>query len=175
MAINILIFISVGVILMLLRIRSFDKCRKKCGKPSFIVPKKTYFWHVFGLCSVYMFMLVAVLSNFSNKSSAVISDSLFAFGAGAVAGVCAVIIFIYCFTDVGIYENGILSHFVFISSDQIEKIEFASENSLNINSKIKTLKIHVKNQNFRAPNIEYLDRYEDDLRSALTNLKIQEM
>ncbi len=174
MFVGILIFILISVLFAGIRIHSFKKHQEKCVDPSFIIPKKTYFWHISGPFLVVILMFFALYADFYGKLALNLPHWLFSIMTGFLAGVCLTIALIYLLADAGIYENGILTHFIFIELNEIESVEFVKENTLNINSKIKTLKIHLKDQTLKIPSIEYLEKNEAAIRSALENLNIQE-
>lgn len=170
---NILIFVFVSLVFVPLRSFAFRKQVVNCGKPLYVIPKRTYKWHILGPLVIYSFMLMAVYTDLY-KSLSLVSGWMFAILAGFLAGICLMIAFIYFFTQAGIYENGILTHFLYIELNQILNIEFANENSLNINPKIKTLKLNLRMSTVKLPSIEYFELDEPRIKDALKKLNILE-
>lgn len=153
-----------------LRFHSFEKYKKECRNPIFIVPKKTYLWHILGPFLIIGLLGFAAYGDSCTDLPPLLPKGILSFLAGILTGICVLLISIYIFTDTGIYENGILTHFVFIKAEELEKIEFTDENILNINSNIRTLKIYLKNQALKMPSLEYLIQQEEELKTALREL-----
>lgn len=175
MTIQLLIFFSISALSGILRIYSFKKIRNRCEKTVYIIPKRTYFWHIAGPAIIFILLLCFILADFPAKIEPSVPSGIFAVFSGICGGACIVIMSIYCFTNAGIYENGILTHFIFVTCDQIKGYELSDQSSLHIDSQMKTCKLQLKDQTYRAPSFEYLKKDEKNLKSAMSSCHIAEL
>lgn len=172
---TIILYIMIILLFAFLRFGSYQKQKTSCLKSEFIIPKRTYTWHIIGSLTVLILMTMILCADQVFDIETFLPDWLFVILLGIVSGMCFYIAIVYFFPHTGIYENGILTHFAFIPSHEIAGYAFTMENALNINVNIRTLVIYPKKQTGRNPSLEYLVKDEEQLRSALNKLNIREM
>lgn len=152
------------------RLFKAKKNREKCKEKLYVVPIKTYFWQIAGMTVILVMLTGLVYMNTQIEVQTYMPRVCFTLMIALIAGFCAFSIVLFGFTPVGLYANGLLTHYMFLSYNDVESYELVSSNMLNIGRETKTLTFTLKNNASNHPSFEYPIRDEEKIVEMLKAL-----
>lgn len=166
------LYCLIVAVFVVLRIGALEKLRHTCGEKLYTPPVKTYLWQIVGMAVI--FVMVSGLMHLSTwlEIQAYMPRVCFVALLGLLAGFCAFSIVLFAFTPVGLYTNGLLTHYMFLEYGEIESYELINANMLNMGRETKTLSFTIKNNTSNHPSFEYPVKEEEKIKEILQGLGI---
>jgi len=164
---KIVIYFAIVAVCIVLRFAMAKQNSKHCEAPLYTSPIKTYFWQIAGMLTVFLAMSGILYFNTKHEIDAYMPNTFFVILVGILAGVCAFSVTLFAFTKVGIYKNGLLTHYMFFEFDEIESFKFSDANMLNIGRETKTVIFKIKENSSNHPSFEYPAKDEKEIRRLL--------
>lgn len=171
---KVLIFISIVFIFIALRVKMRKNIVKMRGNVQYAVSARVYLWQILGSAIIFTLLALIIALGIDAGITPYTLSLVFVILVSIIAGICSFALVLYGFTPIGIYDNGILTHFSFFHYEEIDCFKVTYENKLNTGSNTKTLVFKLKEATHNTPNFEYHTKDEDTIRSILLGHDLKE-
>lgn len=144
------------VVFAALRLWGAKKLGKNCGEKLYTPPVfRTYIWQIGGMAVILAALTGILYLNMKLEMETYMPELCFVLLLGLLAGFCAFSIVLFAFTPVGLYKNGLLTHYLFLEYGDMESYQLQNSNMLNIGRETKTVVFKIKGNTSNHPSIEY--------------------
>lgn len=172
---ELIIYVGINICFIVFQIARRLRITKKCEASMYKIPVWVYRWHILGMLIIFAILAGIIWFNTNQQIEAYMPNVLFVSMTGLLSGLCALCIVMYTFSQVGVFENGICTHFMFVPFEEIEAYKITDSNMLNIGKDTRTVSFKIRNNNSNHPSFEYSVKQEDLLKSVLEERGIHEM
>lgn len=161
------------VVFAALRLWSVKKLEKNCGEKLYTPPVvKTYIWQIGGMAVILAALTGILYLNTKLEIETYMPKICFVLLLGLLAGFCGFSIVLFAFTPVGLYKNGLLTHYLFLEYGDMESYRLQNSNMLNIGRENKTVVFKIKDNTSNHPSFEYPLKDEGKIVQWLESLGI---
>lgn len=172
---DLIIYVGINICFIIIQIVRRAKIAKNCAASMYKTPVWAYRWHILGMLIIFAMLAGIIWFNTKRQIETYMPNVLFVSMTGLLSGLCSLCIVMYAFSRVGIFENGICTHFMFVPFEKIESYMIIDSNMLHIGKDTRTVSFKIKNNSSNHPSFEYPVKQEALLKLVLKECDVREM